>query len=81
MLIRINTKEVLIASTELTNAKIGKLLIEACKQQMNVNKEDYVPQGEEVFLWNSFTTSIKIANDISKKAKINANIRWSNKGE
>ena len=85
MKIRLIVDDILKASTELTDAQIGKLLINVCKSQLKLSKVDYIPKENERFLWDSFAKSRLISEAVNKKATSLAKARWSkikqNKGE
>lgn len=77
MKIRLIVDDILKASTTLSNAEIGKLLVNVCKSQLKLSRVEYTPKENEKFLWDSFEKSKLISEAVNKKATILANARWN----
>jgi len=76
MQIRLIVDDILKASTTLTNAQIGKLLVSVCKSQLKLSRVEYIPKEDEVFLWKSFEKSRLIAERVSNHSILQNKIRW-----
>jgi len=76
MQIRLIVDDILKASTTLTNAQIGKLLVSVCKSQLKLSRVEYTPKEDEVFLWKSFEKSRLIAEKVSNHSILQNKIRW-----
>ena len=80
--IRVNIDDILKASTIITKAQIGNLLVEVCKFASNISGDEINANKEEKFLLNSLLKSLATSKHVAKRASEGSKARWSKeKGE